>query len=57
MNRKRFNTFFIRWVQFRVGAIPYGCNSTSTLFHVLNIDKDQFKPQIQIKYFPLDKPH
>ena len=23
----------------------------------LNIDKDQFKPQIQIKYFPLDKPH
>jgi hypothetical protein len=22
MNTKRFNTFFKRWVQFRVGAIP-----------------------------------
>ena len=30
MNKKRFNTFFKRWVQFHVGAISCGCNSTST---------------------------
>ena len=31
MHTKRFNTFFKKWVQFRVGAIPCECNSTSTV--------------------------
>ena len=30
MHTKRFNTCYKRWVQFRVGAVPCGCNSTST---------------------------
>ena len=31
MHTKRDDRFFKRWVQFRVGAILCGCNSTSTI--------------------------
>ena len=38
MHTKRFFTFSIRWVQFHVGAIPCGCNSTSTIYGILNVN-------------------
>ena len=54
MYTKRFNTYCNRWVQFLVGAIPFGCNSVWVQFRVGEIPCGCNSVWVQFHFYHYD---